>query len=193
MFFCKKCLCNLWLLAQVLSWSSHNLTAVGSLNNLQKMITASLKLLIVVLSYEGQLYFRFSSAKSMFNSYTIRADMSLTICIQVLERLSELETTLDAGLRHRDKALTSINFHLAKWMNMVRWWLFGFLLSWSIIPANFAWPEKLIFFMKCLSRLEGKKLFMTHWICSILMLQRNVLLGRAGVQYLQNPRYIAHF
>ncbi|CAA0823163.1 V-type proton ATPase subunit a1 [Striga hermonthica] len=39
---------------------------------------------------------------------------------EVLSRLSELETTLEAGLRHRDAALTSIGFHLTKWMNMVR-------------------------------------------------------------------------
>ncbi|XP_042042171.1 V-type proton ATPase subunit a1-like [Salvia splendens] len=38
----------------------------------------------------------------------------------VLSRLSELETTLDAGLRHRDAALSSIGFQLTKWMNMVR-------------------------------------------------------------------------
>ncbi|KAK2975383.1 hypothetical protein RJ640_012394 [Escallonia rubra] len=38
---------------------------------------------------------------------------------EVLSRLSELETTLDAGLSHRNKALTSIGFHLTKWMNMV--------------------------------------------------------------------------
>ncbi|XP_047981936.1 V-type proton ATPase subunit a1-like isoform X1 [Salvia hispanica] len=38
----------------------------------------------------------------------------------VLSRLSELETTLDAGLRHRDAALSSISFQLTKWMNMVR-------------------------------------------------------------------------
>ncbi|CAI9778811.1 unnamed protein product [Fraxinus pennsylvanica] len=39
---------------------------------------------------------------------------------EVLSRLSELEITLEAGLRHRDKALTSIGFHLSKWTNMVR-------------------------------------------------------------------------
>ncbi|XP_011089368.1 V-type proton ATPase subunit a1 isoform X2 [Sesamum indicum] len=39
---------------------------------------------------------------------------------EVLSHLSDLETTLEAGLRHRDKALISIGFHLAKWMNMVR-------------------------------------------------------------------------
>lgn len=40
--------------------------------------------------------------------------------LQVLSRLSELEATLDAGIRHRNKALTSIGFHLTKWMIMVR-------------------------------------------------------------------------
>ncbi|EYU36217.1 hypothetical protein MIMGU_mgv1a001612mg [Erythranthe guttata] len=39
---------------------------------------------------------------------------------EVLSRLSELETTLDAGLRHRDTALTSISFQLSRWTNMVR-------------------------------------------------------------------------
>lgn len=39
---------------------------------------------------------------------------------EVLSRLSELEATLEAGLRHRDKALTAIGFHLSKWTNMVR-------------------------------------------------------------------------
>ncbi|PON62354.1 ATPase, V0 complex, subunit 116kDa [Parasponia andersonii] len=39
---------------------------------------------------------------------------------EVSSRLVELETTLDAGIRHRNKALTSLSFHLAKWMKMVR-------------------------------------------------------------------------
>ncbi|KAL0390152.1 UNVERIFIED_CONTAM: V-type proton ATPase subunit a1 [Sesamum calycinum] len=39
---------------------------------------------------------------------------------EVLSHLSDLETTLEAGLRHRDKALISIGFHLAKWMNMIQ-------------------------------------------------------------------------
>ncbi|KAL9267835.1 V-type proton ATPase subunit a1-like protein [Drosera capensis] len=39
---------------------------------------------------------------------------------EVLSRLSDLETTLDAGIRHRNKALTSIGLQLNKWMNMVR-------------------------------------------------------------------------
>ncbi|XP_062081978.1 V-type proton ATPase subunit a1 isoform X2 [Humulus lupulus] len=39
---------------------------------------------------------------------------------EVSSRLVELETTLEAGIRHRNKALTSISFHLTKWMRMVR-------------------------------------------------------------------------
>ncbi|KAL6508863.1 V-type proton ATPase subunit a1 [Orobanche hederae] len=38
----------------------------------------------------------------------------------VLSHLSELETTLEAGLSHRDKALTCIGSELPEWMNMVR-------------------------------------------------------------------------
>lgn len=56
------------------------------------------------------------------NCYPVPEDMykRRQITREVLSRLSELETTLDVGLRHRDKALTSIGFHLTKWMNMVR-------------------------------------------------------------------------
>lgn len=43
----------------------------------------------------------------------------ITSHVQVLSHLSELETTLEAGIEHRDKALTSIGLHLAKWMKMV--------------------------------------------------------------------------
>ncbi|GAA0163650.1 ATP synthase [Lithospermum erythrorhizon] len=39
---------------------------------------------------------------------------------EVISRLSDLETTLDAGLRHRDKVLTSIGFQLARWAGIVR-------------------------------------------------------------------------
>ncbi|GMG98824.1 hypothetical protein Nepgr_000664 [Nepenthes gracilis] len=39
---------------------------------------------------------------------------------EVLTRLSELEATLDAGIRHRNEALTALGFHLTNWMNMVR-------------------------------------------------------------------------
>ncbi|KAL7594659.1 hypothetical protein Lser_V15G28279 [Lactuca serriola] len=39
---------------------------------------------------------------------------------EVLSRLSELETTLDVGIRHRNAALHSIGFRLIVWMNMVK-------------------------------------------------------------------------
>nr|DAD26067.1 TPA_asm: hypothetical protein HUJ06_027535 [Nelumbo nucifera] len=56
------------------------------------------------------------------NCYPVPEDITKQrqITQEVLSRLSELETTLDAGLRHRNKALTSIGFHLRKWTIMVR-------------------------------------------------------------------------
>ncbi|XVE59756.1 hypothetical protein DITRI_Ditri05aG0072800 [Diplodiscus trichospermus] len=56
------------------------------------------------------------------NCYPVPEDISKQrqITREVLSRLSELETTLDAGIRHRNKALTSIGYHLTQWMNMVR-------------------------------------------------------------------------
>uniref|UniRef100_A0A7N0T9V3 V-type proton ATPase subunit a n=1 Tax=Kalanchoe fedtschenkoi TaxID=63787 RepID=A0A7N0T9V3_KALFE len=39
---------------------------------------------------------------------------------EVISRLSELEATLDAGIRHRNKALASIGSQLAKWSDLVR-------------------------------------------------------------------------
>lgn len=39
---------------------------------------------------------------------------------EVSSRLAELEATLVAGIRHRNKALADIGFHLAGWMNLVR-------------------------------------------------------------------------
>ncbi|GLT81863.1 hypothetical protein SLE2022_002930 [Rubroshorea leprosula] len=56
------------------------------------------------------------------NCYPVPEDISKQrqITREVLSRLSELEATLDAGSRHRNKALTSIGFHLAKWIYMVR-------------------------------------------------------------------------
>ncbi|CAH9075141.1 unnamed protein product [Cuscuta europaea] len=39
---------------------------------------------------------------------------------EVLSRLSDLETTLAAGLHHRNKALSFIRSHLTRWINMVR-------------------------------------------------------------------------
>ncbi|XP_048425192.1 V-type proton ATPase subunit a1-like isoform X2 [Pyrus x bretschneideri] len=56
------------------------------------------------------------------NCYPVPEDITKQrqITREVSSRLAELETTLDAGIRHRNKALASIGFHLAKWMNMVR-------------------------------------------------------------------------
>ncbi|KAJ8563541.1 hypothetical protein K7X08_031993 [Anisodus acutangulus] len=56
------------------------------------------------------------------NCYPVPEDASKRrqITQEILSRLSELETTLDAGMRHRDKALTSIGYHLTKWINMVK-------------------------------------------------------------------------
>ncbi|XP_020522169.1 V-type proton ATPase subunit a1 isoform X2 [Amborella trichopoda] len=39
---------------------------------------------------------------------------------EVLSRLSEFEATLDAGIRHRNKALTSIGYHLKEWTLLVK-------------------------------------------------------------------------
>lgn len=39
---------------------------------------------------------------------------------EVSARLAELEATLDAGIRHRNKALADVGFHLTRWMNLVR-------------------------------------------------------------------------
>ncbi|XP_057247649.1 V-type proton ATPase subunit a1 isoform X2 [Beta vulgaris subsp. vulgaris] len=38
----------------------------------------------------------------------------------VSSRLAELEATLDAGIRQRNKALADVGFHLSRWMNLVR-------------------------------------------------------------------------
>ncbi|KAM1148964.1 hypothetical protein ACFX13_030258 [Malus domestica] len=56
------------------------------------------------------------------NCYPVPEDTTRQrqITREVSSRLAELETTLDAGIRHRNKALASVGFHLAKWMNMVR-------------------------------------------------------------------------
>ncbi|ONI00509.1 hypothetical protein PRUPE_6G092300 [Prunus persica] len=56
------------------------------------------------------------------NCYPVPEDITKQrqITREVSSRLAELEATLDAGIRHRNKALTSVGFHLGKWMNMVR-------------------------------------------------------------------------
>ncbi|GAB4859248.1 V-type proton ATPase subunit a1 [Ancistrocladus abbreviatus] len=56
------------------------------------------------------------------NCYPVPEEISRQrqITREVLSQLSELEATLDAGIRHRNKALAAIGFHMTKWMNMVR-------------------------------------------------------------------------
>ncbi|XP_050209220.1 V-type proton ATPase subunit a1 [Mercurialis annua] len=56
------------------------------------------------------------------NCYPVPEDITKQrqITREVLSHLSELEATLDAGNRHRNKALTSIGFYLTKWMKLVR-------------------------------------------------------------------------
>jgi V-type H+-transporting ATPase subunit a len=56
------------------------------------------------------------------NCYPVPEDISKhgQITREVTSRLTDLEATLDAGIRHRNKALASIADHLAKWMDLVR-------------------------------------------------------------------------
>ncbi|GMY10671.1 V-type proton ATPase subunit a1 isoform X1 [Fagus crenata] len=56
------------------------------------------------------------------NCYPVPEDITKQrqITREVSLRLADLEATLDAGIRHRNKALTSVGMHLLKWMNMVR-------------------------------------------------------------------------
>ncbi|TYJ18291.1 hypothetical protein E1A91_A09G113900v1 [Gossypium mustelinum] len=56
------------------------------------------------------------------NCYPVPEDFSKQrqITREILSRLSELETTLDAGICHQNKALTSIGYHLTQWMSMIR-------------------------------------------------------------------------
>ncbi|KAF3438721.1 hypothetical protein FNV43_RR21485 [Rhamnella rubrinervis] len=56
------------------------------------------------------------------NCYPVPEDITKQrqIAREVSSRLSELEVTLDAGIQHRNKALSSVGFHLAQWMGMVR-------------------------------------------------------------------------
>ncbi|GFY99230.1 vacuolar proton ATPase A1 [Actinidia rufa] len=56
------------------------------------------------------------------NCYPVPEDITKQrqLTREVLSRLSELEATLDAGIRHRNKALSNIESQLAKWMSRVR-------------------------------------------------------------------------
>ncbi|CAL0321918.1 unnamed protein product [Lupinus luteus] len=56
------------------------------------------------------------------NCYPVPEDITKQrqITREVSSRLTDLEATLDAGIRHRNKALASVGVHLAQWSNMVR-------------------------------------------------------------------------
>ncbi|CAM8964067.1 unnamed protein product [Rhodiola kirilowii] len=56
------------------------------------------------------------------NFYSVPEDVTKQrqITGEVISRLSELEATLDAGIRHRNKALASIGSQLTKWTNLVK-------------------------------------------------------------------------
>ncbi|KAK7261398.1 hypothetical protein RIF29_27707 [Crotalaria pallida] len=56
------------------------------------------------------------------NCYPVPEDITKQrqITREVSSRLTDLEATLDAGIRHRNKALASVEVHLAQWMSMVR-------------------------------------------------------------------------
>ncbi|CAJ1979366.1 unnamed protein product [Sphenostylis stenocarpa] len=56
------------------------------------------------------------------NCYPVPEDISKQrqITSEVSARLTDLETTLDAGIRHRNKALAFVAGPLTKWMDMVR-------------------------------------------------------------------------
>ncbi|KAK4773664.1 hypothetical protein SAY87_028683 [Trapa incisa] len=56
------------------------------------------------------------------NCYPVPEDLTKQhqVTREVLSRLSDLEATLDAGIRHRNKALSSIDYNLTKWVTMVR-------------------------------------------------------------------------
>ncbi|XP_031485524.1 V-type proton ATPase subunit a1 [Nymphaea colorata] len=56
------------------------------------------------------------------NCYPVPEDISkqTQVTREVLARLSELNATLDAGTRHRDKALTSIGYSLKTWSVLVK-------------------------------------------------------------------------
>ncbi|GFZ13199.1 vacuolar proton ATPase A1 [Actinidia rufa] len=73
-----------------------------------------------VLRFERML-FRATRGNMLFNQAPADERILDPISTErVLSRLSELETTLDAGIRHRNMALSNIESQLAKWMNRVR-------------------------------------------------------------------------
>lgn len=58
------------------------------------------------------------SSTSKFNILNGEVDCFL-LRQQVISRLSDLDATLDAGIRHRNNALASIGSHLQQWTIMV--------------------------------------------------------------------------
>lgn len=108
--------------------------------------------------------FLFNSFEVCFLSYTSIFLVSVVVCLaicgctyhfvsifwliwfQVSTRLSELEATLDAGIRHRNKGLSSIGSHLSKWTLLVSSWFKSQFLSLSNFKSKFitivSMPEK---------------------------------------------------
>ncbi|XP_043702554.1 V-type proton ATPase subunit a1-like isoform X2 [Telopea speciosissima] len=73
-----------------------------------------------ILRFERML-FRATRGNMFFNQAPAEEYvMDPVLAEKVLSRLSELEATLDAGIRHRNTALNSIGSHLKKWTDMVR-------------------------------------------------------------------------
>lgn len=76
-------------------------------------------LLLNMLAEYGYHLFYHESSNSEKRSQLTRNDGPLFVSLQVSSRLGELEATLDAGIRHRNKALADVGFHLTRWMNLV--------------------------------------------------------------------------
>ncbi|KAL9322803.1 hypothetical protein ACSQ67_010856 [Phaseolus vulgaris] len=69
--------------------------------------------------HEHELIEMNSNSDKLRQSYNELLEFKIVLQ-QVSSRLTDLEATLEAGIRHRNKALASVVDHLAKWMNMVR-------------------------------------------------------------------------
>ncbi|MBA0703283.1 hypothetical protein Goari_022957 [Gossypium aridum] len=68
-----------------------------------------------------RMLFRATRGNMLFNQAPAGEEIMDPLSAEMVSsHLSELETTLDAGIRHRNKALTSIGYHLTQWTSMVR-------------------------------------------------------------------------
>ncbi|XP_039032890.1 V-type proton ATPase subunit a1-like isoform X2 [Hibiscus syriacus] len=68
-----------------------------------------------------RMLFRATRGNMLFNQAPAGEEIMDPLSAEkVLSRLSELEVTLDASIRHQNKVLTSIGYHLTQWMSMVR-------------------------------------------------------------------------